>query len=196
MRTIGMALQLVFAQWRYRLGGLLTAVLTAALYAYAGQIVTFYGDGTVYVDTEATHLGALAVLSLLMGVVLPLQVFAIRRAAWGLRQGSSSLAGFIAGLSSLSCCSPLILPTILSFAGFSGTTLLTMNYTLYRYFLPLACLGSAFLLLSMVFAARDVTRACKIPRPDGRYSRSARERSQFPGRTWKGRGSQEREIEG
>jgi hypothetical protein len=59
----------------------------------------------------------------------------------------------------------LILPTILSFAGFSGTSLLTMNYTLYRYFMPLAVLSVVFLLLSLVFAARDVTRACqRMPR--------------------------------
>ncbi|MGH2409467.1 MAG: hypothetical protein ACRDGS_03755, partial [Chloroflexota bacterium] len=101
----------------------------------------------------------------LMGVVLPLQVFALRRAAWGIRQGGAGVVGFIAGLGSLSCCSPLILPAILSFAGFSGTSLLTMNYTLYRYFMPLAVLSMAFLLLSLLFAARDVTRACqRMPR--------------------------------
>jgi hypothetical protein len=161
MRALGTALQLVFTQWRYCLGGALTVVLTAALFMYAGQIVTFYGDGTVYVDTEPTHLAVLVLLSLMMGLVLPLQVFALRRAAWGFRQAGSGVAGFISGLSSLSCCSPLILPTILSFAGFSGTSLLAMNYTLYRYFMPLAALSMALLLLSLLFAARDVTRACQ-----------------------------------
>jgi hypothetical protein len=145
------------------LAGLLTAALTAALYAYAGQIVTVYGDGTVYVDTEPTHLAALVVLSLLMGLLLPLQAFALRRAAWGLRQGSTGVVGLVAGLGSLSCCSPLILPTVLSFAGFSGTSLLTMNVTLYRYFLPLAALSVAFLLLSLLLAARDVARVCASP---------------------------------
>jgi hypothetical protein len=161
MGAIGTALQLVFTAWRYRLAGVLATLLTATLYAYAGQVVTFYSDGSVYVDTEPTHLAALALLSLCMGLVLPLQVFALRRAAWGFRQGSAGVVGFIAGLGSLSCCSPLILPTILSFAGFSGTSLLTMNYTLYRYFLPLAALSLAFLLLALLFAARDVTRVCQ-----------------------------------
>ena len=165
MRAIGTAFQLVFTQWRYRLAGTLTVVLAAALFMYAGQIVTFYSDGSVYVDAEPTHLAVLALLSLLMGLVLPMHVYALRRAAWGFRQGSTGVAGFITGLSSLSCCSPLILPTILSFAGFSGTSLLTMNYTLYRYFLPLAVLSMVFLLLSLLFAARDVTRACqRVPR--------------------------------
>ncbi len=170
MRPIGTAFQLVFTQWRYRLAGALTVVLAAALFMYAGQIVTFYSDGSVYVDTEPTHLAVLALLSLLMGLVLPLQVFALRRAAWGFRQGGTGVAGFIAGLSSLSCCSPLILPTILSFAGFSGTSLLTMNYTLYRYFMPLAVLSMAFLLLSLVFAAHDVTRACQRTPRNGRQA--------------------------
>jgi hypothetical protein len=167
MRAIGPALRLVFARWHFRLAGMLTAVLTAAFYVYAGQIVTVYADGSVYVDTEPTHLAALAVLSLLMGVVVPLQLYALRRAAWGFRQGSAGVAGFIAGLASLSCCSPLILPTILSFAGFSGTSLLTMNYTLYRYFLPLAVLSLTLLLLALLFGARDVTRACHgVPRAE------------------------------
>jgi hypothetical protein len=160
--VIGTALRLVFGQRGYLLGALVTAVLTAALYAWAGQIVTWYPDGTTYVDTEPTHLGALVVLSLLMGLVLPTQVYALRRAAWGIRQGGSGLVGFVTGFSSLTCCSPLLVPAVLSFAGFSGSSLLTLNTTLFRYFAPLAGLSAAFLLLSLLLAARDITRVCAL----------------------------------
>ena len=47
MAAIGTALQLVFARRGYVLGGVLATLLTAALYAYAGQIVTIFGDGTI-----------------------------------------------------------------------------------------------------------------------------------------------------
>ena len=157
---IGTALRLVFGRRGYVLGALVTTVLTAALYAWAGQIVTLYPDGTIYVDTEPAHLAALAVLSLLMGLVMPVQVFALRRAAWGIRQGGAGLLGFVAGLSSLTCCSPLLVPAVLSFAGFSGSSLLALNTTLYRYFAPLAAASAVFLLLSLALSARDVTRAC------------------------------------
>lgn len=159
---IGLALRLVFGRRSYAIGALIAMVLTMALYAWAGQIVTFYPDGTLYVDSELTHLIALMVLSLLMGMVLPMQVFALRRAAWGLCQGGTGLLGFVAGLSSLTCCSPLLVPAVLSFAGFSGSSLLMLNTALYRYFGPLAAVSVTFLLLALLLAARDITRVCAL----------------------------------
>lgn len=177
---IGAALRLVFARRGY-MAAVLTALLTAALYAYAGQIVTVFADGTVFVDPDPAHLAALAVLSLLMGLVLPVQVFAVRRAAWGIRQGSTGLLGFIAGLGSLTCCSPLIIPAILSFVGFSGSSLLTLNTTLYRYFVPLAAASVVLLATSLAFAARDVTRACALT-PAHRHSPDTVAPAAQPGR--------------
>ena len=168
---IGTTLRLVFARRGYVIGAILTTLLTAALYAWAGQIVTVFADGTVFVDPEPTRLAALVVVSLLIGLVLPVQVFAVRRAAWGIRQGGTGLVGFVAALSS-PCCSPLILPAILSFAGFSGSSLLSLKVTLYRYFVPLAALSVIFLALSLVLAARDVTRACALT-PGPAQSRAA-----------------------
>ena len=159
---IGTALRLVFTRRGYVLGAVLATLLTAALYAYAGQIVTIFADGTIFVDADPTRLAALVVLSLLMGLVLPVQVYAVRRAAWRLRQGGTGLLGFMAGLGSLTCCSPLLLPALLSFAEFSGSALLSLNVTLYRYFGPLAALSAVLLALSLVLAARDVTRACTL----------------------------------
>jgi hypothetical protein len=159
---IGTALWLVFTRRGYLLGAVLATLLTAALYAYAGQIVTIFADGTIFVDADPTRLAALVVLSLLMGLVLPVQVYAVRRAAWRFRQGGTGLLGFMAGLGSLTCCSPLLLPALLSFAGFSGSALLSLNVTLYRYFEPLAALSAVLLALSLVLAARDITRACAL----------------------------------
>lgn len=172
---IGTTLRLVFGQRGYVVGAVVATLLTAALYAWTGQIVTLYPDGTTFVDPDPAHLAALAALSLLVGLVLPMQIFALRRAAWSARQGSAGLAGFVAGLSALTCCSPLLVPAVLSFAGFSGSSLLTMNTALYRYFGPLAALSVVLLLVSLVLAARDVTRACRLmpssPSHPGRLSR-------------------------
>ncbi|GAC1408274.1 MAG: hypothetical protein NVSMB65_22010 [Chloroflexota bacterium] len=164
------ALQLVFERRGYRAGGVLAAFLTAALYAYAGQIVTVYADGSTCVDLQVSRLVALMVLALLMGLVLPVQVFALRRAAWGVRQGGVGVLGFVAGLGSLTCCSPLLLPSVLALVGVSGSSLLSLNVTFYRYFVPLAVVSAVLLLLSLVLASRDITRACALA-PGPRASR-------------------------
>jgi hypothetical protein len=41
-----------------------------------------------------------------------------------------------------------------------GRALLTLNVTLYRYFGPLTALSVVLFALSLVLAARDITRAC------------------------------------
>jgi hypothetical protein len=163
MRSLGFALRLVFSRRGYMILAGCAMLLSAALFSYAGQMVTVYGDGSVFVDTDPTHVAALAVLSALMGLAVSMQIFALRHAIWRPRQGGAGMLGVIAGLGSMTCCSPLLLPSLLSFIGFSGSSLLTMNYTLYRYFRPLAALSGALLLLSLLLAARDITRACRMP---------------------------------
>ena len=52
MAAIVPALRLVFAQRGYVAGGIVVALATAALYAYSGQVVTVFADGTVFVDPD------------------------------------------------------------------------------------------------------------------------------------------------
>lgn len=162
MRHVDTALRLVFRGRGYVVAAVATTLIMGAFYAWAGQLVTFYPDGSVYVDPDPAHLAALAALALLTGLVLPVQVFAARRGAWGVRQAGTGVMGLVAGIGSLTCCSPLLIPAVLALVGFSGTTLLTVNATLYRYFAPLALTGAAFLLLSFAFSVRDITRACAL----------------------------------
>ncbi len=122
MRHVDTALRLVFRGHGYVVAAVVTTLIMGAFYAWAGQLVTFYLDGSVYVDPDPAHLAALAALALLTGLVLPVQVFAARRGAWGVRQAGTGVMGLVAGIGSLTCCSPLLIPAVLALVGFSGTT--------------------------------------------------------------------------
>lgn len=79
------------------------------------------------------------------------------KARTGLKGSSSGVGGLFVGIATMSCCTPLLLPAILSFIGFSGTQLLFFNMTLRQYILPLSILSVVLLLVS-----RSVVAACKI----------------------------------
>jgi hypothetical protein len=78
---VSSALWLDFTRRGYVVGVVLAALLTAVVYAYAGQVVTIFADGAVFLELQPARVAALVILSVLMGVVLPVQVFALRRAA-------------------------------------------------------------------------------------------------------------------
>ena len=121
------ALRLVFGRRRYQVGTALTATAASALYIVADQMVTIYPDGILFVDPEPSRWAVIVTLAVLMGTVFPMHVYALRQAAWCPRQGGASILGVLSGIGALSCCSPLILPAVLSMAGVSGTTLLPLH---------------------------------------------------------------------
>jgi hypothetical protein len=57
--------------------------------------------------------------------------------------------GVLIGTASMSCCAPVILPTLLSLVGFSGTAILSVNLTIHRFFVPLALLAALLLAYSI-----------------------------------------------
>jgi uncharacterized membrane protein len=62
----------------------------------------------------------------------------------------------------------LLIPTLLSFVGFSGTALVTFNIAVRDYLGPLAVLSVALMGLSIVLVARTITAVCKVPLSDAR----------------------------
>jgi len=61
---------------------------------------------------------------------------------------------------SVSCCAPLLIPSLLSFLGFSGTALVSFNLTVRDYMGQLALLSIALMIGSLLLVARTVTAAC------------------------------------
>ena len=71
----------------------------------------------------------------------------------------------------MSCCAPLLAPALLSFVGFSGSTLLNVNATLHELSTPLTLASLALLLLSIGLVSHTVAAACRINVDLGNKSR-------------------------
>lgn len=165
------------------LGGVVTAA-SAVLLAWAGQIVVRARIGGLYWDLQPTRLAAIAVMSIGFGVVVPLQAAAIRqlRAAARARAGAGLAVSSVTGLAAVSCCSPLLVPALAGLLGASGTTALSANLTVHRWFLPLSLVSIGLLVLSALLAARDLTRGCRVTGVS-HSSRSAAAGSSSPSRS-------------
>jgi hypothetical protein len=165
MSGAGTAARIVFRDPFNLALALVAALGCAAFLCWSGQIVSRAPLGGLYWDLQTSRLVAIAAISLAFAVAVPLQLAALRQARTAARLGSG--AGFavasLSGIAAVSCCSPLILPTILGFLGATGTTVLDANLTAHRYFLPLSAASVALLLLSSAVALRDLGRACALP---------------------------------
>jgi hypothetical protein len=164
---IRLALAIGFARrWAYLLA-LGAAMAMALLLVWGSGLLAHYPTGWVVI-ADPEEMATLAVLSVLFGLLVPLEVAALTKArsVVGIAGG---LAGTLTGILSVSCCAPLLIPTLLSFIGFSGTALVTFNIAVRDYLGPLAVLSIALMAVSVVLAARTVTAVCKVPRT-GRLS--------------------------
>jgi hypothetical protein len=144
---------------------LVAALGCAVLLCWSGQIVTRAPLGGLYWDLDPERLAAITAISLAFGVAVPLQLAAVRqaRAAARLRSGAGFALASLSGVAAVSCCSPLILPTILGFLGATGTTVLDLNLEAHRWFLPLSAISVGLLVLTSTLALRDLGRACALP---------------------------------
>jgi hypothetical protein len=158
---VPVALAIGFARpWAYVLGAA-AALAMALLLVWGSGLLAHYPTGWVVI-ADPEEMATLATLSLLFGVLVPLEVAALRKArsAVGIAGG---LAGTVTGILSVSCCAPLLIPTLLSFIGFSGTALVTFNIAVRDYLAPLAVLSIALMGVSILLVARTVTAVCKVP---------------------------------
>ena len=113
-------------------------------------------------------------MSLGFGLVVPLQLAALRqlRAAARARAGAGLAVSSVTGLAAVSCCSPLLVPALAGLLGASGTTALSVNLAVHRWFLPLSLASIALLALSAVMAVRGLTRSCRISPVNGRHQQT------------------------
>jgi hypothetical protein len=160
-----MAARLVFRDPFNLALGLVSALGCAVLLCWSGQVVTRSPLGGLYWDLATQRLVAIAAISLAFGLAVPLQLAAVRqaRAAARLRAGAGFALASLSGIAAVSCCSPLILPTILGFLGATGTTVLNVNLDAHRWFVPLSYASVGLLLLTSLLALRDLGRACVLP---------------------------------
>ena len=140
------------------------ALTSAVVLAWAGQIAVRSPVGGLYWDLQPSRLIAIALMSVGFGLVVPLQIAALRqaRATARMRAGAGVAVSSFTGLAAVSCCSPLLVPALAGLLGASGTTALNVNLTAHRWFLPLSMVSIGLLLVSGVMAARDLSRGCAI----------------------------------
>jgi len=148
------------------------------LLAWSGDLIRQYPSGWEF-HSEPQRFWALVLLASLFGLLLPLEVAALTtaRAVAGIAGGS---AGALFGLLSMSCCAPLVIPALLSFAGFSGSAILDFNTAVSPYETPLTLASIALMLLSVVLVTRTLTAACELPRSQQETSNPADFASEAP----------------
>ena len=141
--------------------GAVAALIFGMVFLLGSGMITFFPEGP-FVDFNPLRITTFASLTILSGVVVPMQWYAIQKVRSGLKTGTSGFAGLFTGIATMSCCAPLILPAILSFVGFSGTQLLFFNATIRQYVLPLSILSVSLLSVSLFFVSKSIASACRI----------------------------------
>jgi len=164
MADIRLALAIGFARPRAYLLALAAALGMALLLVWGSGLLAHYPTGWVVV-ADPEEMATIALLSVLFGVLVPLEVAALTKAR-SFVGVAGGLAGTVTGILSVSCCAPLLIPTVLSFVGFTGTALVTFNITVRDYLGQLAVLSLVLMAASIVLVSRTVTAVCKLRPPD------------------------------
>ena len=169
MADIPRALAIGFARpWAYFLA-LGAGLAMALLLVWGSGLLAHYPTGWVVI-ADPEEMATLVILSVLFGMLVPLEVAALTKAR-SVVGVAGGLAGTLTGILSVSCCAPLLVPTLLSFVGFSGTALVTFNLAVRDYLGPLAVLSIVLMVLSIVLVARTINAVCKVPLPEKRAVR-------------------------
>lgn len=164
MRVVALALAIGFARpWAYLLAAGAASAM-ALLLVWGSGLLAHYPTGWVVI-ADPVELATVAILSMLFGMLVPLEVAALTKAR-GVVGVAGGLAGTLTGILSVSCCAPLLIPTLLSFVGFSGTALVTFNITVRDYLGQLAVLSVVLMALSIALVARTITAVCKVSPPE------------------------------
>ena len=157
-----MAFRLVYRAPLYAVLACVACLAMAWLLLWSGEVLVFAG-GSVHLLMEPLTIAAALVIAILFGLLLPMQVFAFRLAAATARQTGSTAVGAALSTASMTCCTPVILPSLLSVLGFSGTTILSFNLLVHRWWLPLAALSIVLLAYSLSSVAHSLELECQVP---------------------------------
>jgi hypothetical protein len=155
------ALRLVFRDARYMALGIGAAFALAVLYLWESQVLIIGSHGISWF-VEPAFIAAALLLALLFGLLLPLHIYAFKLAAASAGQTGGTVLGVVLGTASMTCCAPVLLPSLLSLLGFSGTAILGVNGFLHRFWVPLATIGVVFLSYSLYSAIDALNLECRI----------------------------------
>ena len=153
------ALRLVYRSAWNGLLALVAFVVMAVFYLWSSQVLVVSRHGISFL-VQTQFVGAALIMALLFGLVVPLLVYAVRLATASAAQTGGTALGALFGTASMTCCAPVILPSILSLLGFSGTTILRLNLTLNRFWMPLAVAGIILLTYSLASAVQSLNLEC------------------------------------
>jgi len=154
-------MQLTFYNKRNIILGIIAAIFFGAIFILSSGMVTFFAEGP-FIDFNPLRIVTFLALVILAMMVFPMQLFAIQKAKSGLKTSASGFGGLLTGIATMSCCTPLLLPAILSFIGFSGTQLLFFNSTIRQYVLPLSLASVGLLFISLLMVSKSIVAACRL----------------------------------
>src|SRR5712691_13144209 len=137
-----------------------------ALLVWSGGFLQYYPRTGWEFDASLSERFSLVVVAVLFGALLPLEVTALSKARAAAGVGSAGgVLGPVFGIVSMSCCAPLLAPALLSFVGFSGTTLLNVNATLHELSTPLTLASLGLLVLSVGLVSHTISAARSVSTP-------------------------------
>jgi hypothetical protein len=139
---------------------------TEFMLLWSGQLIAFPAAGGPYLDLDAARLAAVTGIAGLVAIAAPLHLELIRRVRSrraAMRGGSTMLIGSASAIAAISCCSPILVPTVAGLLGVSGSSLIGLNLALHRWFVPVASLAALVIGGSAVLALREFTRECMLP---------------------------------
>lgn len=160
MDALSLALARAFARWPAYVVSLVGAAGMFLVLVWSGESLKHYDSGWE-LHIERSRFVAVVILALLFGLLLPLQ-FAVLAKARAVGGAVGGAAGTLFGLLSMSCCAPFVVPTILSFVGFSGTAILSFNGLVVGFTTQLMLLSILCLLVSIALVSRTLAAACRI----------------------------------
>jgi cytochrome c biogenesis protein CcdA len=166
------AFRMVFGNIGFVILGIGAFLVASALYLWESQVIIVSSHGLA-LFIEPQFIAAALVLALLFGLLVPVEISAIRLAAASTAQAGGSVLGIVFGTASMTCCAPVLLPSILSLAGFSGTSILSINGALHRYWVPLATIGIILLSFSLYSATQALNLECQLIRIEDTDSSSS-----------------------
>ncbi len=164
--TVTVAFRLVYRAPSYAALACVAFLAMAWLLLWSGEVLVF-ASGSVHLLIEPLIIAPALVIAILFGLLLPMQVFAFRLAAATARQTGSTALGAALGTASMTCCTPVILPSLLSLLGFSGATILSFNLLVHRWWLPLAALSIVLLAYSLSSVVHSLELECQVQNSSG-----------------------------
>ncbi len=155
------AVRTVVGQPAYVALGALSFIALTLLYLWSSQVLIVNAGG-ISLLVEPSFVVAAIVMSSIFGVLIPLQAYAVRRAKILTAQTGGTALGALLGMTSMSCCAPVLLPSFLSLLGFSGVTILSVNLQVHRFWLPLATVSTVLLAFSLLSTVRSLEETCRV----------------------------------